>query len=51
MGADTIERAARVRLMLFDVDGVLTDGTLYIGESGELMKASNVGTCHCTREM
>ena len=46
MGADTIQRAARVRLMLFDVDGVLTDGTLYIGESGELMKAFNVRDGH-----
>ena len=46
MSADAIERAARVRLMLFDVDGVLTDGTLYIGESGELMKAFNVRDGH-----
>ncbi len=42
MGAETLQRAARVRFMLFDVDGVLTDGTLYMGESGELMKAFNV---------
>ena len=33
------DRARRVRMMLFDVDGVLTDGTLYIGEHGEMMKA------------
>lgn len=26
---DTLERAARVRLLLMDVDGVLTDGKLY----------------------
>jgi 3-deoxy-D-manno-octulosonate 8-phosphate phosphatase (KDO 8-P phosphatase) len=32
------ERAAAVRLMLFDVDGVLTDGSLYYGEHGELFK-------------
>ena len=36
-----IERARRIRLMLFDVDGVLTDGTLYMGEGGEIMKAFN----------
>ena len=36
-----IERARNVRLMLFDVDGVLTDGTLYFGEGGEIMKAFN----------
>ncbi|MFM9969933.1 MAG: KdsC family phosphatase [Burkholderiales bacterium] len=34
-------RAQRIRLMLFDVDGVLTDGTLYLGEGGEIMKAFN----------
>lgn len=41
-----IERARRIRLMLFDVDGVLTDGTLYIGEGGESMKAFNVRDGH-----
>lgn len=29
MPADTIELAAKVRLLLMDVDGVLTDGKLY----------------------
>ncbi|HZM33182.1 MAG TPA: phenylphosphate carboxylase subunit delta [Burkholderiales bacterium] len=32
------ERAKRVRLMAFDVDGVLTDGTLWYGASGEELK-------------
>lgn len=32
------ERAAAVRLMVFDVDGVLTDGSLYYGENGEELK-------------
>ncbi|WP_083447313.1 MULTISPECIES: KdsC family phosphatase [Achromobacter] len=32
------DRAAAVRLMVFDVDGVLTDGSLYYGEGGELQK-------------
>lgn len=36
---DALERAKRVRLMLFDVDGVLTDGRLFIGEHGEAFKA------------
>ncbi|MFT4188376.1 MAG: HAD-IIIA family hydrolase [Aeromicrobium sp.] len=31
-----------IRLVLFDVDGVLTDGTLYIGEHGEVHKGFNV---------
>ena len=39
--ANAIDRARRVRLMLFDVDGILTDGTLYMGEAGEIMKAFN----------
>jgi hypothetical protein len=32
-------RAARVRLMIFDVDGVLTDGRLLVGPEGEISKA------------
>ncbi len=35
---DIRERAERLRLMVFDVDGVLTDGTLYYGEHGEAIK-------------
>lgn len=33
-----LERARHVRLMGFDVDGVLTDGTLYLSDTGEEMK-------------
>jgi 3-deoxy-D-manno-octulosonate 8-phosphate phosphatase (KDO 8-P phosphatase) len=40
------ERAAQVRLMIFDVDGVLTDGLLYYGANGEAMKAFNVRDGH-----
>ena len=36
------ERARRLRLAIFDVDGVMTDGTLYIGASGEAFKAFNI---------
>ena len=32
------ERARRVRLVLSDCDGVLTDGTVYVTEHGEAMK-------------
>lgn len=32
----------RVKLLLFDVDGVLTDGTLHYGPSGEEWKTFNV---------
>ena len=37
--SDALERAKRVRLMLFDVDGVLTDGKLWYGPSGEALKS------------
>src|SRR5690606_12681204 len=40
--SDALERARRVRLMLFDVDGVLTDGTLWYGPGGEALKGFNV---------
>jgi 3-deoxy-D-manno-octulosonate 8-phosphate phosphatase (KDO 8-P phosphatase) len=36
---DASERARGLKLMLFDVDGVLTDGTLYLSDNGEEMKA------------
>lgn len=32
-------KAAHIRLAIFDVDGVLTDGSIYIGEHGEEYKA------------
>ena len=39
---EALERAKRVRLMLFDVDGVLTDGRLWFGANGEALKAFSV---------
>src|SRR5262245_28618839 len=33
-----LERARGLRLMAFDVDGVLTDGALYLADGGEEMK-------------
>ena len=33
---------SKVGLVVFDVDGVLTDGRLYYGNSGEMMKAFHV---------
>lgn len=41
MALTAIERAARVKLMIFDVDGVLTDGTLYFTSDGDAMKGFN----------
>lgn len=38
---DATNRAAQVRLMMFDVDGVMTDGALYLSDSGDEIKAFN----------
>jgi 3-deoxy-D-manno-octulosonate 8-phosphate phosphatase (KDO 8-P phosphatase) len=46
MRDELLERVRRLRLMIFDVDGVLTDGTLYLGEAGVEMKAFNVRDGH-----
>ena len=35
-------RAKELKLMIFDVDGVMTDGTLYYSERGEELKAFNI---------
>jgi 3-deoxy-D-manno-octulosonate 8-phosphate phosphatase (KDO 8-P phosphatase) len=36
---DILEKAARIKLVIFDVDGVLTDGSLFIGDDGQEYKA------------
>jgi len=41
LSSDAIERARRVRLLACDVDGVLTDGTIYVDDLGHEMKAFN----------
>jgi 3-deoxy-D-manno-octulosonate 8-phosphate phosphatase (KDO 8-P phosphatase) len=45
-GADALllERAARIRMLVLDVDGVLTDGRLYFDDQGNETKA------FCTRD-
>jgi 3-deoxy-D-manno-octulosonate 8-phosphate phosphatase (KDO 8-P phosphatase) len=40
--ADILERAARLRLVVFDVDGTLTDGRLWYGEDGRETKVFHV---------
>ena len=39
---DILERAKALRLVIFDVDGVLTDGRLYYTDAGEQCKAFHV---------
>ncbi|MCI0672949.1 MAG: HAD hydrolase family protein [Myxococcaceae bacterium] len=41
-----MKRAAGVRLLVFDVDGVLTDGGLYYGPEGEALKRFHVRDGH-----
>ncbi|WP_334188920.1 KdsC family phosphatase [Noviherbaspirillum sp.] len=42
MNDQLVARAAGVRLMIFDVDGILTDGSLHYGPDGEAIKTFNV---------
>lgn len=37
-----LDRAAAIRLLALDVDGVLTDGTVWYGEHGETLKPFNI---------
>jgi 3-deoxy-D-manno-octulosonate 8-phosphate phosphatase (KDO 8-P phosphatase) len=40
--SNLLERARRIRLLVLDVDGVLTDGTLHISARGEDVKVFHV---------
>ena len=42
MDAELLRRARGVRLVTFDVDGVLTDGRLYVDDQGREFKAYHV---------
>ena len=42
MSDEILQTAANIKLALFDVDGVLTDGSLHYGENGEKIKTFNV---------
>ena len=39
MTPDVLQHVQKLRLMAFDIDGIMTDGRLYMTESGEEMKA------------
>jgi 3-deoxy-D-manno-octulosonate 8-phosphate phosphatase (KDO 8-P phosphatase) len=41
MNTDLIARAQRVKLIAFDVDGVMTDGTLFLADDGQEFKGFN----------
>jgi 3-deoxy-D-manno-octulosonate 8-phosphate phosphatase (KDO 8-P phosphatase) len=46
MNEELLSRMRRLKLMIFDVDGVLTDGTLYFSETGAELKAFNARDGH-----
>lgn len=41
MTQDAIERARAIKLVAFDVDGIMTDGSLYLTDDGKEMKGFN----------
>lgn len=41
MTPDINERAKRIKLVVFDVDGVMTDGSLYLCDDGQEFKSFN----------
>lgn len=40
--ADLLQRARALRLLALDVDGVLTDGSIYLGNAGEELKGFSI---------
>lgn len=38
---DILDKARQIKTVIFDVDGVLTDGSLFIGDDGQEYKAFN----------
>ncbi len=42
MSADLQEKLAALQLVIFDVDGVLTDGKLYLGPDGQEWRSTHV---------
>ena len=48
---DVREQAARIRLAVFDVDGVFTDGRLYYGADGVELKAFHTRDGHGIKEL
>ena len=46
---DVLGKAAQIQLVIFDVDGVLTDGRLYLGNDGNEYKAFHIRDGHGIR--
>lgn len=43
---DILEKAKKIKLVIFDVDGVLTDGRIIIGDDGQEYKSFNTRDGH-----
>ncbi|GMR07948.1 MAG: 3-deoxy-manno-octulosonate-8-phosphatase KdsC [Gammaproteobacteria bacterium] len=46
---DILDKAKQIKLVIFDVDGVLTDGSLFYGDDGQEYKAFNSRDGHGMR--
>ena len=46
---DILEKAKKIKLVIFDIDGVLTTGSLFIGDDGQEYKAFNSKDGHGLR--
>jgi 3-deoxy-D-manno-octulosonate 8-phosphate phosphatase (KDO 8-P phosphatase) len=46
---DILQKAAKIKLVIFDVDGVLTDGSLFRNDDGQEFKAFNSKDGHGMR--
>ena len=46
---DIIEKAKKIKLVIFDVDGVMTDSSLFMGDDGQEYKAFNSKDGHGMR--
>jgi 3-deoxy-D-manno-octulosonate 8-phosphate phosphatase (KDO 8-P phosphatase) len=46
---DIFEKAKNIELVIFDIDGVMTDGSLFMGDNGEEYKAFNSQDGHGMR--
>ncbi len=46
---DILQKAAKIKLVIFDIDGVLTTGALFIGDDGQEYKAFNSKDGHGLR--
>ncbi len=46
---DILDKAAKIKLVIFDIDGVLTTGALFLGDDGQEYKAFNSKDGHGLR--